>query len=200
MLASCVSIKWSERFKSLASQKPMFEGFLYAAWLQQSLDRYMKLIPPFHIYFISSRLCDITGCDNFLTRCSSSLLNNSPFLQKFLSEKEKMCMLCLFNDWQWVKLTKKMWQDLSSHIMNQWTLHLLGLIPSGFTSLKVQQLFYCMMKGLFHSRASNMRDVWQLRRDLLSQKPLSQRRWVIKRHFWDVTTGFKVKYLNLCHI
>lgn len=130
---------------------------------------------------------------NFLTSCTSDLLNNSPSLWW---DGGGGGAAYLFSGLQWVELTKMMWHNLSSAITNQWALHMLGHIPSGFTCLKVQQVLQCVIKGLFHCQAGNMRDMWRLQHTLLSR---TQMRQGINRHFWDAMSSFKLKYLNLCH-
>lgn len=47
----------------------------------------LPLLPS--LLYLITRLLDITRCDNFLTRRTSDLFDNSPSLQKFLSQREK---------------------------------------------------------------------------------------------------------------
>lgn len=109
---------------------------------------------------------------NFLTSCTSDLLNNSPSLWWGEREKKKDGAAYLFSGLQWVELTKMMWHNLSPAITNQWALRMLGHIPSGFTFLKVQQVLQCVIKGLFQCQEmwgtcddSNAPDWLERRRD-----------------------------------
>lgn len=171
----------------------MIEGFLSLFIASQQL--YLVDNDVFKMLTSALMFHHICISHNFLTSCTSDLLNNSP--SPLWWGKKKDGGAYLFSGLQWVELTKMMWHNLSSAITNQWALHMLGHIPSGFTFLKVQQVLQCVIKGSFHCQAGNMRDMWRLQHTLLSQ---TQMRQGINRHFWEAMSGFKLKYLNLCHI